>query len=304
MDQKQKHLVLVLGAGASYPYGFPLGRRLVFDIVQELQSSGSTLSVLLQLGYQRSDLNQFADALHRSNLPSIDSFLESRSALQELGKLAIAASLIPREDPRKLIRESGLQWYEFLFSKLFTREAEEFPKKRISVITFNYDRSFEAALLSCIQHAYGIVPTAAIEIAKRIEVVHMYGQLGNFFPEATAGVRPYSTEVSPVVVRDAAMGIRVISEGRKDTPEMKRARELIDTASEVVFLGFGFHPDNVERLGFPREGQRLRVYATSIGMTETETNDASVSFPSQHWRIQFFPKDADCLMGLRLLTWL
>lgn len=300
----EKHITLVLGAGASLQFGFPLGRGHIFQMWQDLRSSGPIQDVLRKLGNDQDLLNDFSTALKSSSQPSIDSFLESRPSFQNLGKQVIAATLIPLENPLELVRNPTQSWYEFIFGKLFTKDVKEFPKKPISVVTFNYDRSFEASLQLSLQHAYGLNPESAIEVAKRVEVVHMYGQLGNLWKSDGSYTRPYSPEMNEYVVQEAAKGIRIISEGRSDHAEISRAQAILDNSSDISFLGFGFHPDNVTRLGFPRPDQNVRVSSTCMGMTEAEISDASTFFPNRHHRIQFHSSSYDCLMGLRQLSWL
>lgn len=88
--------VFVLGAGASYPYGFPTGEGLVNDIVA-LASEEQTRDDFLYNDCVDRDVLRFAKDLADSDTPSVDSFLEHRPDFLKIGKLAICLSLIPKE---------------------------------------------------------------------------------------------------------------------------------------------------------------------------------------------------------------
>jgi hypothetical protein len=70
-----KNTVLVLGAGASYPYGFPLGKQLKQKILS-LQERPDDYSAVHELGYLERDISEFQRRFRGSQLDSIDLFLE------------------------------------------------------------------------------------------------------------------------------------------------------------------------------------------------------------------------------------
>jgi hypothetical protein len=100
-----KH-VLVLGAGASQPFGFPTGIQLSKLVAQELLEGQNAFNRLTELGLPRDKICSFRDAFFRSGKNSVDAFLEHRTDLMELGKSATAAVLIPYE------REEALFGYD------------------------------------------------------------------------------------------------------------------------------------------------------------------------------------------------
>lgn len=75
----EKETVLILGAGASTDYGYPLGRTLIMSICKELDDESNHFSELLEQCEFRQELRRdFREGLKQSNLPSIDAFLENR----------------------------------------------------------------------------------------------------------------------------------------------------------------------------------------------------------------------------------
>src|SRR5438094_963846 len=94
----EKRTVLILGAGASIPYGFPSGRHL-----RELILRTAPLRKLMnEIGFEWSLIDDFQSSLQAADPPSVDVFLEGRQDLLEIGKAAIAAALLPFESDSAL----------------------------------------------------------------------------------------------------------------------------------------------------------------------------------------------------------
>ena len=131
----KRNLVLVLGAGASMPYGFPSGRELVARALNK-----SVRSFLGEMGFHPSEVKEFQTAMKFSDPPSVDAFLALRSELMKVGKAAIACVLVQCESPDNLFQPAAGRWYPYLRRQLET-SLELFRYNKASVVTFNYDRS-------------------------------------------------------------------------------------------------------------------------------------------------------------------
>src|SRR5205814_6081210 len=71
----------------------------------------------------------------------------------------------------------GGDWYQYLFGKL-NASFEEFGQNKLSVVTFNYDRSLEHFLLTTLQYSHGkTFDQCADLLMANIPIVHVYGQL-------------------------------------------------------------------------------------------------------------------------------
>jgi hypothetical protein len=57
-------------------------------------------------------------------------------------------------------------------------EGGAFEDNKLSVITFNNDRSLEAFLFLSLQNLYGFDVKTALERLDKIPIVHLYGSLG------------------------------------------------------------------------------------------------------------------------------
>jgi len=89
-----------------------------------------------------------------------------------------------------------------------------------------------------------------------LEIVHLYGQLG-FLPWQGEKGRPYEPDIRDESVVTAAEGIKILSERDDNASEFKRAHELILEARRIVFLGFGYHQTNLQRLKMPELLSRM-----------------------------------------------
>lgn len=275
-----KKTVLILGAGASVDYGFPLGRRLITQICEELAYKSDLYNLLNDCGSNEQQIEKFQSQLAASNLPSIDAFLENRPEFEKVGKMAIAATLIPHEKYVHLTRDKDRYfWYEYLHGKIIQRKAD-FSCNKLSIVTFNYDRSFEAALFRAVQNAYGLTDDECGEYMKAIPVIHVYGKLGEPGWLTRQG-RPYTPDMTPQIVFDSAQSIKIVHEGAEDAPEINMARQAIKDAEVVCCLGFGYHPTNVSRLQLSGLLHDKRVFFSAYGFTQAEINAINVSlFPN------------------------
>jgi len=91
--------VLVLGAGASAPYGFPSGQKLCDIIKVDLNRTQDELD---RMGVHKRSYDMFRQQLQRAGRSSVDAFLESRPDLIGQGRLAIALALLPCEKEDRL----------------------------------------------------------------------------------------------------------------------------------------------------------------------------------------------------------
>ena len=132
-----KPTVLVLGAGASIPYGYPSGENLVRDVVLSI-SNTAWKEIYNACGITDSEMYTFRSELHQSQKLSIDAFLEHRPEFLKAGKVAIALSLLSKESPDAIndfgVRQTGI--YHHLYKNL-TTSWKELSNNNIVFITFN-----------------------------------------------------------------------------------------------------------------------------------------------------------------------
>jgi hypothetical protein len=303
--------VLILGAGVSHDYGLPLGRELLLNIAKNLHDSApnarSPLARLLkECGFTYSEIYAFRDELMESMQPSVDAFLEQRTEYSKIGKAAIAAMLIAAEDPQKLkTRESNIRVYEYLWHRM-TGAPGSYPGNGLSVITFNYDRSFEYFLETALRASHSEFRQEN-EILRRatshFPVIHVYGGLGRLEQEST-NYLPYGTSRKPYpeasVITSAAERLRLYHETESDPQVVSQIRDLLAEASTVCFLGFAFHPVNVRLLKHRGLGERKETSYCASAFHLKEGERAYVE-NLLGFKIDLKPESLDALDTLRSL---
>lgn len=265
-----KNTVFVLGAGASYPYGFPLGVKLRQDIMKVPATYLHDVKFLdrPKPSAVEPSTTEFFQAFIESKAPSIDAFLANRMEFAEIGRIAIAKVLLGYEVVHRLFDDANDDdWYAAVFNAIRCPR-EHLGSNKVSFVTFNYDRSLELALWSFLRHTYKLTDDEAWTATAQFPIVHVYGSLGslnpqsqNFVPYGLGGLRDSGISSADEqhrqrLVTKAAAQIRVIPEHRGDqhSEGFDRAKKIISEAERLVFLGFAFDDLNVTRLSPDLQG--------------------------------------------------
>jgi hypothetical protein len=292
--------VFIVGAGASCEAGLPSGEKLKGDIAGLLniefedgwnQSAGDRqiAHVLREAG--NGNINPYLAKAWRIRdvVPtaaiSIDNFLDARRGdeMMELcGKLGIVKSILSAESNSKLgNRERGenrftLQhladtWYVNFLQML----TESVPKAEagsvfdnVGIVTFNYDRCIERFLVQALGDYYDLTEQECEGIVSRLEIIHPYGTVGPLPWQNRHNGVPFGS--SQTDLRAAAGRIKTFTEGLDDDKMLTRMRTLIEEAETIVFLGFAFHPMNMELLSPGHMAATKRIFATTLGMSDAD----------------------------------
>jgi hypothetical protein len=257
--------VFVLGAGASVPYHFPTGFRLTEQVVRGLEQGQDGFNALQQMGgFKPEIILSFREALLQSGKNSVDAFLEHRSDLMEIGKLATAHRLISCENTKRLFTFDE-SWLRELYNRL-NSTFDTFEKNRISFVTFNYDRSVEHFLFTALSNTYGRSIGEVKAVLDKIPIVHLHGRLGAL-PWQDGPSRPYEPSFNQKTLQIAADSIKIIHEDISDgrDKDFAKAKDLLMIADQVILMGFGYNAMNVERLGISDLPENTAV-GTCIGL--------------------------------------
>ena len=283
--------VLILGAGASMPFGFPSGNDLKNNICYMLslpEKDSMLLFNLLKIGHDKSLINEFAQCLLHSGRTSVDAFLEHNPKFLEIGKFAIAQSLLPSEKTSKLFSYGDINWYQYLFNRM-AQNFSEFHKNHLSIITFNYDRSIEQYFFIALKNAFGVSEQDSFAQLNNIPIIHLYGQLGQLkYFNTTEGI-PYGFDMTNYnLIQKAANGIKIISEVNPSEKGFFDAYRLLEKAKRIFFIGFGYNRVNLDRLDLRIIPENAQVIGTRMGLSDQETDDTREYFAKKFLRgIQF-----------------
>ena len=268
----QEKTVLILGAGASMDFGCPPGHEIVQLVHGVLwNAKNNPQHPLRACDFGENAITEFAKALWDSDMLSVDAFLEHQPRYLHLGKLAMAAALIPYEKPESLFpHTSPPTWLNLLLERL-QAPLKDWKRNKLAIITFNYDRVVEQYLSQAILNRFGItLEESTALIRETVPIVHVYGSLGGLPGFGGENERDYSNVVSAEIIRAAANGIRIVHEGDSSVEEFRYAKALLFASRSVVFLGFGYHRANMDRLGVGDLPGTISVQGTSVGLTATE----------------------------------
>lgn len=274
----EKRTVLILGAGASKPYGFPSGPGLVDKIVNEFPGLSEKLGKSRRQQILVDHAKGFVQVLKKSRRLSIDTFLEYHENYRDTGKVAIAGILLPIETEKNLYDnvEKGQDWYRHICNWLMDCPLSNFPRHPISIITYNYDRSLEHCLHEALENSYDISSQVAATHMKKIPIIHIHGQLG-FLPwQEGIGCRiGYTGNTDDTYlghIVNASKSIRIIFENTEDTDSaIAAAREELKKAKAVIFMGFGYDEVNLKRLNLARTIHgNVPIVGTSLGLEEPQ----------------------------------
>lgn len=298
---RSQQSVLVLGAGASKGFGFPLGNelksklakdlRIMFDFGSRLESGSheivQALWILVQSkeSGQRGDINphrtiavRISEAMGPSG--SIDEFVERHRhdpRYADCAKLGIAKAILEAEREStlyapyghegRIVQSNSDSWLSMFLrdiTRRLTPDEVYGAFANISIINFNYDRCVEHFIFLWLKHMYDFSDTQAAEICNNISIYHPYGKLGNLPYENPSNHIAFGGELDGARLVSIAHNIRTYSETAQASESLEKARKALHAAQKVVFLGYGFHEQNMDVLalsGFP-ERPTLRCYAT------------------------------------------
>jgi hypothetical protein len=134
---------------------------------------------------------------------------------------------------------------------------------------FNYDRTVEHYLYWALQQL-GISTTEAAEGVARLKIIRPYGSIGQLEWQGRSGLS-FGGNNNPIVASEIANNIRTFTEQIQEETVHSSIEEALENAIIVVYLGFGFHQQNLRLLKPPTSRVWRPVHlliATTFGMDE------------------------------------
>lgn len=273
--------VLILGAGASVPYKFPTGNDLREKIIS-LQENLDQFQYLARRN--KSVLRNFLQRFRDSQIETIDSFLSLNPDYTDLAKIAIAIILYKCEDGNAVDNANQSEhWYKYLINKIYPKASEKiFNPDWLEIVTFNYDRSLEYYLQKTFANTFDISGEDAKKNLMKLKIHHVYGKLNcpqYQFGEFDIGNRTAADEEDDGMadfIENSVATLKVINQHRDFDNEghIKEIKRAIFEAKKIAFLGFGFDPDNIQRLhtagAFGTFESPKKIYATTMNISATK----------------------------------
>jgi hypothetical protein len=294
--------VFVIGAGAGYDIGMPLGGALSTTIGDKLDirfdagtrvHGDELIYSAIKLLAKRTDANpneyrrvgcQVAKGIIHSR--SIDGYLHSHKdnkLLQVCGKLAIVRTILEHEARCALYVDDTKRPFNFrnpqsvhsswfgafmhmLVDRIVVSENLDAMFSNLAIINFNYDRCVEHflfhALIDWSNRGEGGI---AELLNKRLTIFHPYGLVGRLPWQSGDGVG-FGAEIDENTLAKCSSGIRTFNEELEDREQLEKIQSIITNFDRIVFLGFHFHNQNVALLQARQNAgaRNKQAFATAI----------------------------------------
>lgn len=302
-----RRTVFVVGAGASATVNLPLGetfktliaKKFIFSSVPTRTGGDDKVhdAVRLLAGGSPHLYKEYLSSCREIQRgvqldTSIDHFIYTRrkdKKLAECSKLAIASAILEGEERSKHLYPGpepyanevnfvALEHTWFMgFARLLVENCtlEELPKRlqMVSLIVFNYDRCAEHFLIEYLRRYYTLDHEAAQGLVADMDIFHPYGMVGDYTTRGTPEYEGFGGDVSSGRLIEIAGGIRTFTETESESDLIEKVRACLIEAKQIVFLGFSFHPMNMELLidpinpAVPGGGRRIPCLSTAKNMS-------------------------------------
>jgi hypothetical protein len=231
---------------------------------------------------------------------SIDALLIRRPDLRSAGALSIAAALVGHQLAVLKRQMTHSTWHSDLYKILFEerrcwpRDQQSHAPPEVAVITFNYDLNIEVAAAFHNQADNGRTAATSWGIARGLPIAHVHGVL-SLDDEIVDLLN--DEEAKPKLsidrLRRIAKTLALSTDEAKelDSQTMEVARSWVRNSSEVLFLGFGFDPLNLKRIGVGSPdcwNGRVRRLLSTGHLSSEEMASAAAACGT----IEFFSSDA------------
>jgi hypothetical protein len=320
----EKKTLFIVGAGASYEVGLPIGSELTTIISDSLRRKeagafGSVLqdgtlsdAVSILASQYAGSLNQLMAAARAISqaMPqsiSIDNFLHTHAhndAIIMVGKMAIVNAILKAERASKIAVERDTDQIDFrsiepswhsTFCKMLLENVQRKDAgglfDNVSFVTFNYDRCIEHYMVHALKNYLRLAWEEAQNLAKSLTIIHPYGKVGNLPWESKSQASlEFGGLLDPTQFWPFASQIRTFTEREDDDSVLESMHKLILEAERIVFLGFSYGDMNMELLSTRGMGAPKKVIGTAFNVSEPNLRDikrqVERAFETDNHRVQ------------------
>jgi hypothetical protein len=295
--------LFIVGAGASFEVGLPIGSELLTSIVelvdirleQREQTRGSpavlealkarffpavheTVDEHIRAGWQLAasaqqaiSIDNLIDALEDPKIEVMGKLGIAQAILQAEGKSAAFRPTASRSNELDISTFSGT-WYATL-TKLLTegvrRSEVDGIFSNLEIINFNYDRCLEQYLPYSLAQYYGLDVTRFRAILATLPIHRPYGSVGRLPWQAGVGPAVEFGCPEPQSVADVSRSLRTFTEQVSDEDALQAMRAAVSGADRIVFLGFGFHRQNLELISSSIRSHS-EILGTAMGVSRSD----------------------------------
>jgi hypothetical protein len=295
--------LFIIGAGASKEAGLPVGSELAaaiskllyfeFEFGQLKGGDHSFLDLLRRHFGNNTILNehlhvarQISEGIYLAN--SIDNYIDIHrhdEKIQFCGKAAILYSILVAERKSRLYINKSKRRSQIDFSSLENTWYVQFAKllfdgvplsklddvfNNVAIVCFNYDRCIEHFLMHALMALYAIPEQQARKVVLELKVYHPYGLVGASPAEPSPHGIEFGAEIHSI--GSSCNLLKTYTEQIRDEGLIAGLREEVARAETVVFLGFGYHQQNMLLISPQAGTSARRVFGTAKGFSKDDTN--------------------------------
>jgi hypothetical protein len=236
------------------------------------------------LGIGIEELKNFKLKLLYSGVNSIDEFLSANDGYAQIGKRLIVFLINKFEVEHKLINLNN-SWLKYIWNNVSNgvHEIENLKTDNIKFITFNYDRNIEHFFYRALNGKYGARDSKKYidNHKENLIPVHVYGEIGhhNLFTNkslSAIGFNDYNGEQfeSYKELEKVADNLLLFSE-TVDNGISEQISNMYNWANRVVFLGFGYHEDNMQHFNTL---DLSKAIGTTYGLSGRQSSNLTTKF--------------------------
>lgn len=296
--------VFVIGAGASAEFGLPVGSKLLTQIAKSVnityeigrQKTGDYMvaEALRRSIPPQNDNEEYNRHLHsawqlvRSSNQGlsidnvIDALEDQRASL--VGKIGIVANILQAEEKSPMSKWADWQYTDADVGKYSQTWIAQLVKlltenvKRsgianifdnVTIINFNYDRTIEQYLPFAIAQYFGSSLDEVRSAMSKLKMFRPYGKAGNL-PWENQGDFVNFGDCSAVNLTAASRKILTFTQQIEDNELVQGIRDAIQVSDRIIFLGFGFHRQNLSILSANAQSH-VQVLGTSFGLSQSDS---------------------------------
>jgi len=290
--------VLIVGAGASAESTMPTGAELKERIAKLLNfvhpAIDDEFRAIIALRFKNEEKKYLESATKLAKLvgkfDSIDEALNwfsDRPEILSVGKAAIVRAILLAEKNSQLFNnvtpnmapaldysENWLVPFLLMSIRSLTREeAKEKLFENVTVINFNYDRTIEHFIFSELQRSYKFGTIEAQTMVSRLapRIIRPYGSVGPlpwFAQPKKTGIQ-FGADLgrNHEELFRLSKNIATYTEKNLEEKIANEIKTVIQVSRVVIFLGFGFHQQNMQLLKQMQTVDYRRVFGTIRGIS-------------------------------------
>ncbi|MCL2282750.1 MAG: hypothetical protein FWC26_05475 [Fibromonadales bacterium] len=280
--------LFIIGAGASIPYGFPSGEKLITQIerllepaksIDELFRKGRGEIIKTIIRYEDKNLvsgkllKEVLNDLKTFPVETIDDYIRNRvdykdyiATIQRI----IAACILYYE--RNMVDTNN--WIQLLCNRLDRwGKGFEYNFFKSKFIIFNYDRIFEHTIFKYLTKVKGHAEYSAMDIINNsMNIIHIHGSLGTL-NDLKFGAEQVDNSVTQKL---RTIWDRVGNARDRWGFNDDRVNGYIHESNRIFFLGFGYLNANLEILDIWDGSEilnRKEIYGTAVGLSNYRVSE-------------------------------